>query len=163
MAKQILVPLRKDDRIEEIIPYIKQVAQPGMSVVFLIHHPVNGFKGLQAYCGIMECGLDNTLALRRMEESCSMETRKRLAQQRVFHTCAALQQLGVKIAVELYTGSLRKTLRGYVLSGDVDLIVMRPGFGLGITRLLHGMVSFWGALKRPSIRPVFLLQPGTQL
>ena len=161
MAKQILVPLRKDDRIEEIIPYIKQVAQPGMSVVFLIHHPVNGFKGLRAYYGIMECGIENALALRRMEESYSVEARRRLAQQRVFHTCAALQQLGVKMAVELYTGSLRKTLRGYVLNGNVDLIVMRPGFGLGITRLLDGMVSLWSAPKRPSIRPVLLLHPGT--
>ena len=161
MAEKILVPLRRDDRIEEIIPYIKQVAQPGMSVVFLIRHQVDGFKWLQAYCGIMECGIENALALRRMEESYALETRRRLAQQRVFHACAALQQLGVKMAVELYTGSLRKTLRGYVLNGDVDFILMRPGIGVGIMRFLRAMVSLWSAPKRPSIRPVLLLHPGT--
>lgn len=35
MAKQILVPLKEHDRIEEIIPYIEEVARPGMRVVFL--------------------------------------------------------------------------------------------------------------------------------
>jgi hypothetical protein len=29
----------------EIVPYIEQVAEPGTSVVFLIHHPVNSFSG----------------------------------------------------------------------------------------------------------------------
>lgn len=40
MAAKILVPLKRHDRIEAIIPYIAQVTQPGMRVVFLIHHPV---------------------------------------------------------------------------------------------------------------------------
>ena len=48
MAAKILVPLKKHDRVEEIVPYIEKVAEPGASVVFLVHHPVNGFKWLQA-------------------------------------------------------------------------------------------------------------------
>jgi hypothetical protein len=66
MAAKILVPLKTRDQIEEIIPYIEKVAEPGASVVFLVHHPVNGFKWLQAYCGIMQCGLEKTIAIRRM-------------------------------------------------------------------------------------------------
>ena len=37
-----------------------------MSVVFLIHHPVNGLKWLQAYSAILECDITNALAVRRM-------------------------------------------------------------------------------------------------
>jgi len=44
MSKKILVPLKKHDRIEEIVPYLEEVTQPGTNVVFLIHYPVNGFK-----------------------------------------------------------------------------------------------------------------------
>ena len=60
MAEKILVPLKRHHRVEEVVPYIEKVTQPGTSVVFLIHHPVTNFKWLQAYCGIMQCGLEKT-------------------------------------------------------------------------------------------------------
>ena len=109
MAEKILVPLKRHDRVEEVIPYIERVTRPGVSVVFLLHHPVNGLKWLQAYCGIMQCGLDNALMLRKMLESYSVKTRRQLAQQKVFQTCQALHRLGVKTAVEVYSGNLTKT------------------------------------------------------
>jgi hypothetical protein len=157
MAKQILVPLKRNDRIEEMIPYIKQVAQADTTVVFLIHHPVNGFKWLQAYSAIMECDINNAEAVRRMVESHSAEMNRRLAEQRVFHTCEALRQLGVKIAVEVYTGGLRNVLRSHILNGDVDLIVTKPWIGLRITTLLRESVSLWSVLKQPSF-PAFGFQ-----
>jgi hypothetical protein len=43
MAEKILVPLKRHDRVEEMIPYIEKVTQPGTSVVFLVHHPASGF------------------------------------------------------------------------------------------------------------------------
>ncbi len=127
MAEKILVPLKRHDRVEEVIPYIEKVTQPGMSVVFLIHHPVNSFKWLQAYCGITQCGLEKTMAIRRMVESYSVKMRGQLAQRKVFQTCEALHKLGVKVAMEIYAGSLRKTLRSYVLGGDVVSSSCGPG------------------------------------
>jgi hypothetical protein len=159
MAEKILVPLKRHDRVEEVIPYIEKVTRPGASVVFLIHHPVNSLKWLQAYCGIMECGLEKTIAMRRMVESYSMKMRRQLAQHKVFNTCEALHRLGVKVAVEIYTGSLRKTLRSYVLGGDVDLIVMRPGIGHRIMNFLQGVVSIRAMVQRTAFSPVFILNP----
>ena len=150
MAKKILVPVKKDDRIEEIVPYLKEVSQPDTTVVFLIPHPVNDFRWLQAYCGTMEGLTDNALALWRMAESYSVETRRRLAEQRVFHTCVALQKLGVKIAVDVYRGGLRKALRSHIHNGDVELIVTRPWIGLRIKSFLRESVCFWSVLKQPS-------------
>ena len=49
MTEELLVPLKKHDRIDDLIPYIEKVIQPGVTVVFLVHHPVNGLKWLQAY------------------------------------------------------------------------------------------------------------------
>ena len=157
MAEKILVPLKKHDRIEEFIPYIQKVTQPGASVVFLIHHPVNSLKWLQAYCGVMECGLETTMAMRRMFESYSMNTRKQLAQQKVFYTCEALHRLGVKVAVEIYTGSLRKTLRSSVFDRDVDLIVMRSGIGRRIMNFLQGVASIRDVIRRTAFAPVLVL------
>jgi hypothetical protein len=46
MAGQILVPLRVSDRIALFLPYVEQIAQPGMKVVFLVHLGLSRFKEL---------------------------------------------------------------------------------------------------------------------
>ena len=153
MAEKILVPLKRHDRVDEVIPYIEKVTKPGRSIVFLIHHPVNNFKWLQAYCEIMQCGVEKTTAIRKMVESYSTKMRRQLTHQKVFRTCEALHELGVKVAVETYKGSLRKTLRTYMLGDDVELIVMRPGIGHQIMNFLQGMI------RRPTFSPVFVLNP----
>ncbi len=160
MAEKILVPLTKGDRIEEVIPYLEKVAQKDTRVIFLMRHPEDSFKWLQAYCGIMECGLDNALMLSRMIESYSVKTRKQLAERKVFQTCQALHGLGVKTAVELYSGGVQKFLNEYARTGDVDLVIMRPKTELRITRAITRVVARWSGLKRASIPPVLLLHPG---
>jgi hypothetical protein len=93
--QQILVPVKRRDRIEEIVPHIEKVAEPGGSVVFLIHHPVSGFKWLQAYCGIAQCGLEKTLAVKRMIESYSLA---RIVQRPTGLKHATLGQLHPRLA-----------------------------------------------------------------
>ena len=161
MAEKILVPLKRHDRVEEVIPYIERVTRPGVSVVFLLHHPVNGLKWLQAYCGIMQCGLDNALMLRKMVESYSVKTRRQLAQQKVFQTCQALHRLGVKTAVEVYSGNLTKNLKSYLSEGDADVILMRSGMGQGIRRFLRWTLSVCGLFRPRASQSVLLLYPRT--
>ena len=160
MAAKILVPLKRHDRIEEIVPYIEKVAEPGVSVVFLVHHPVSGFKWLQAYCGIAQCGLEKTLAVRRMMESYSLESRTQLAQCRVFQTCEALHDRGLHITVDVYTGSLRRTLKSYANNGDSQLLVMRPGIRQRIMSVLHGAVSVRSVFSRSFSSSTLLFHPG---
>ena len=159
MAEKILVPLKRHDRVEEVIPYIERVTRPGVSVVFLLHHPVNGLKWLQAYCGIMQCGLDNALMLRKMVESYSVKTRRQLAQQKVFQTCQALHRLGVKTAVEVYSGNLTKNLKSYLSEGDADVILMRSGMGQGIRRFLRWTLSVCGLFRPRASQSVLHLYP----
>ena len=156
MAEKILVPLKRHDRVEDFIPYIEKVTQPGASVVFLVHHPVNNLKWLQAYCGVMECGLEKTLAMTRLFESYSMKMREQLARQKVFYTCEALHRLGVKVAVEIYTGSLRKTLSSSMFGKDVDLIVMRPALGRRIMNFLQGVASIRDLIRRSAFSPMLV-------
>jgi hypothetical protein len=160
MAVKILVPLKRHDRIEQIVPYIEKVVEAGASVVFLVHHPVSGFKWLQAYCGIVQCGLEKPLTVRRMIESYSLKTRMQLAQSRVFQTCAALYDMGLNITVDVYTGSLRKTLKSYANNGDMQLLVMRPGIGQRIMSFLQGVHALGTMLRGPTTSSVLLLHPG---
>ena len=41
MAEQVLVPLKRNDRVEEIIPYVEKVTRPSMEVVFLVRYPAD--------------------------------------------------------------------------------------------------------------------------
>lgn len=157
---KILVPLKKYDRIEEILPYIEQLANPGGTVVFLVHHPVSGFKWLQAYCGIAQCGLVKTLAIRRMMESYSVKTRMQLAQRRVFQTCEVLYGMSLNITVDVYTGSLRRALKSYANNGDAQLLIIRPGIAQRIMSVLHRPVSVSSVFSRNFSSPTLLLHPG---
>jgi hypothetical protein len=161
MNDKILVPLKKHDRIEEILPYVEKVAEPGASVVFLVHHPGSGFRWLQAYCGIAQCGLEKTLAVRRMIESYSLKTRMQLAERRVFQTCGALHDMGLNIAVDVYTDSLRKALRSYANRGDAPLVIMQPGLGQRIVSFLQGAVSIQNMLANPFSSSVMLFHADT--
>ncbi len=161
MAEKILVPLKRHDRVEEVIPYIERVARPGTSVVFLIHHRVSGFKWLQAYCGLMESGLDNALMLRKMIESYSVKTRRRLVEQKVFQTCQALHRLGVKTAARVYSGNLTKNLQSDICEGDSQVVLVRSGIGQGIRSFLRWTLSAGGLFKSPAPQSVLLLYPRT--
>lgn len=39
MSKQILVLMKRNDRVEDLLPYVEKVARPGMQAVFM---PTNG-------------------------------------------------------------------------------------------------------------------------
>jgi hypothetical protein len=159
MNNKILVPLKKHDRVAEIVPFIEKVAQPGTSVMFLVRRPVNGLKWLQAYSAVSQCGVDNALVVARMAQSHSTRTRAQLAKQQVFNTCAALQRMGVKVGVEVYAGSLRDTLLSYGIGGD-NLVVMRPGMLERIAAFLDGTATLRGLFRRPFSASVILQNSG---
>jgi hypothetical protein len=156
MAAKILVPLKRHDRIEQIVPCIEKVAEAGASVVFLVHHPVNGFKWLQAYCGIAQCGLEKTFAVRRMMESYSLKTRAQLAQRRVFQTCKALHDMRMNITVDVYTGRLRKTLKNYENNGDMQLLIMRSGIGQRIMSFFRVVNAIGTMFQGPTTSSVLV-------
>ena len=160
MNNRILVPLTKHDRLEEIIPYIAQVAQPGASVVFLIRHPVSGLKWLQAYYGIAHCGLEKSLAVRRMIESYSLKMRRQFFERRVFQTCGALHVLALNVSVDVYTDSLRSVLRSYANRGDAPLVIMQPGLGQRMMTFLQGALSIRRTVPNRFFPSVILFHAG---
>jgi len=57
MTRQLLVPLKNGDRIKDIFPYVRDVAQPETTVVFLVHLGINSFQEPSAQLLIMNTGL----------------------------------------------------------------------------------------------------------
>lgn len=159
MAGQILVALNRHDRIQEILPYIEEIAKPGMRIVFLIPYPVELWLYLRDHWVTTESPTKAMLEGRKIMERYSWELQRGLAEQRVFPAREALRKRGVEIAVDIYTGSLRKVVESYTHDGDVHVIMMRAGIGLRIMGFLHGISPLFRLFKRPSFSSVLLLHP----
>jgi len=158
MNKKILVPLGQYDRSEEMIPYIEDVARPGMLVVFLVRYPVDGFIWAKE-----EDGMRAASKAKELVSYYSWEGNLESAQKQIARAREALRAKGIEVAVDVYTGSLKKAVRSHMLNGDVHLIMTRAGIGDWIAGLFDGITSVSKWFKRPSFYPVMLINPRTPL
>ena len=156
MDKKILVPLGQYDRSEEMIPYIENVARPGMKVVFLVRYRLDGIRLHKE-----EYGMKAALEAKNSVNYYSWEGNLENAKKQVAPACEALRAKGIEADVDVYAGSLKKAVRSHTLNGDVHLIMTRAGIGDWIARLFDGTNSVFKWFKRPSFSPVMLINPRT--
>lgn len=157
MAGQVLVPLKRHDEIEEIVPYLAEIAKPGMKVVFLLPYPVEGWS-LRDYWITTESVTEAMLAGRRINERSSWEVQRGLAELRISPARDALEKRKVDVAVDIYTGSLRSTLEDYAANRDVYWVLLRTGVSAPLLRLLSRANLLYGVIKKGNLPPVLLLR-----
>jgi hypothetical protein len=158
--KKILVPLGQNDRAEEMIPYVDRVARPGMTVVFLVRYPVDGFIWAKEEFG-MKAALEAKQLVNYYSNYYSWEGNLQRAQKTVSSARDALRPKGIEVAVDIYAGSLKKAVQSHTLNGDVHLIMTRTGIGDWIARLFDGTGSVFDWFRRPRFFPVLLINPRT--
>ena len=156
MKKLILVPLKRSDRAEDLLPYVEEVARPGMKAVFMVPYPVDGFRWSHEECGrkAIEEGI-------RLARYYAWDTNLRKARVRFSPAMEALSAKGIEVAVELYAGSIRRAVRNCAEKGEVHLIVTRASVGQRFAGLFGGGNSLLGLFRRPSFFPVLLIHPST--
>ena len=152
MNKKILVPLGQHDRTEEMIPYVEEVAQPGMKVVFLMRYPLGGIKW-----PTKEPDTESASEVKELLDYYSWEANSNRAKAEVAPAVEALGKSGVEVSVDVYAGSLKKAVRSHTASGDVHLVITRAGIGQRIAGFLNGSSSLFDLFKRPT---VLLIHPG---
>src|SRR6266542_3889569 len=108
MNKQILVPMKRNDRAEDLMPYVEEVARAGMKAVFMVPYPVDGFRWSREDCGrkAIEEGI-------RLADYYNWDTNLRKAKERIAPALKALSVKGIEVAVELYAGSMRRAIQEY--------------------------------------------------
>jgi hypothetical protein len=161
MAEKILVPLKRRDRIEALIPYIERIVQPGMKILFLVPFPVDSFEWWREdrlSIISMDDEIESKLAV-RIARKYPWELQRQLAVERVFSSCETLRKRGIDVRVDVYAGTLRKLVKDYARCQDVQLIVM-PIRSFWRTRLLSRTFLLFGLFNRTSSPPVMLLHPG---
>ena len=159
MPSQILVPLKSSDRVEQFLPYIEQVAQPGMQIVFLVPYGSAGFGPLLDKLLIIQTGVDPESLPGRSKPEDLLEERKQVAMAALLPACAALRDRGIDIAVYVYLGRLRDVVRRHMEQGTVHLVIMRLGSDGLLTSFLHKIGSFARLLNPSAFPPVLLFRP----
>jgi hypothetical protein len=139
---RILVPLRRDDRIEDVVPYLEQIARPGCKVTLLIHYSVEGLDWFQ----------DKSI-------SSVVEEQKLVAKKNTFLALEPLRERGVTVALDIYAGPLRKVVKQYALRGDIDLVMIAASGRSWIGRLLQNCLFFFNFSCVSKSASVLLLRP----
>ena len=158
VTEQILVPLRRHDRVEEFLPYVEDIARPGMTVVFLVYLGRSGFKELTDQLLASHTEIQPELLPATISEGDVLENERRPAEAQLRATCRALRNRGVKIEVNVYAGRLQRIIATYLQKQDVQFIMMRPG-GSRVLRFLRQCGSMPGFVKLSPVPPVLFVHP----
>ena len=141
MTGQILVPLRRNDRIEDVLPYLEQIARPGCKVTLLIHYSVEGLDWLQS------------------KSMSSVIKEQKLVDKNTFLALEPLRARDVMVALDIYAGPLRKVVKQYTLRGDIDLVMIVASGRSWIARLFQNCLLFLNFSFVSKSSSVLLLRP----
>jgi len=139
---QILVPLRRNDRIEDVVPYLEQIAQPGCKVTLLVHYSVENLDWYQS-----------KLAASVIEEQ------KLVAKKNTFLALEPLRERDVNVVLDIYAGPLKKVVKQYTRRGDVDLVMFATGARSWVGRLFQNCLLTLNFSFLSKSSSVLLLRP----
>jgi len=168
MAPQILVALKSEDRLSQMIPYIEKIAQPGMKVVFLIRFSPQPASKASRHDSIELEFLQESrffegesekprFTERNFRETQSMEEQRLSAEHKVFLALEALLKRGIEITVDIYTGSLKRVVKNYTRKGNVHFLVKRLGKIPAMMQFVRRAFPIFGSLNGRTFSPVLLL------
>ncbi|MGH7846978.1 MAG: hypothetical protein ACREQW_17685 [Candidatus Binatia bacterium] len=159
MSKEILVAMKPQDRIENIIPCLERVAQSGTKVTFFLRYPVDGFIRPKEPFG-REAVLEEA---KKLTKHYSWEENVKRAETKVSPAFEVLRRKGADVTVHLYAGSLKSAIESHVAEGDVSLVMTRAGIRHWIASFFNSTNSVLRLFKCPAFSPVLLIRPRTLL
>jgi hypothetical protein len=146
MANYILVPLDPRDDVEEIMPSVEQVAQTGMTVIFLISYQANGlFENRRIRAELSGKGMPTD---RKALMKYSYDKQTRLADQRISIARETLHGRGVEVIAYVYMNRLRSVLNRYRRNGGIHRVLMRRKNAIPMIGFFRGIIALFSAFTR---------------
>jgi hypothetical protein len=93
--------------MEDVIPYLEQIARPSCKVTLLIHYSVEGIDWFQSN-----------------SRTSVIKEQKLVTGKNNFLALEPLRERDVTVALDIYAGPLRKVVKQYTLRGDIDLVMI---------------------------------------
>jgi len=148
MSHQLLVPIKSRDRIEDLLPYLEDIARPEMTIVFLVHLGVNRFAQLTAQLLEVQSGLPANFSTDTSVAQSNLT-------HRIEHIGRELRNRGVRIKVKFYSGRLLPILRQHSIRDGRKLVIMRPGMSF-VRRWVRSLLAALQLAKPSPAMPVLL-------
>jgi hypothetical protein len=157
MARQILVSVRSEDELGEIIPYLEKIAKLGMKIIFLVHSMKHEGSS-EDDCVSLGSDLEPEGPHAQPQATRSLEPQhhKLLTKEKILPACPALLKMGVGISVDVYARSLTRAIGKYTARSAVDVLVMPAGNSLKILKFLHTKFSFRRLFQTTPASPLFV-------
>ena len=128
--------------MEDILPFLEQIARPGCKVTLLIHYSVQGLDWFQ-----------------NKSMSSVIEKQKLGKKNNTLLALEPLRERDVTVALDIYAGPLRKVVKQYTLRGDIDLVMIVAGSRSRIGRLFQNCLLFLNFSCVSKTSSVLLLRP----
>jgi hypothetical protein len=128
--------------MEDVIPFLEQIAQPGCKVTLLIHYSVQGLDWFQ----------DKSISSVVRERKLGTNSNTLLALE-------PLRERDVTVALDIYAGPLRKVVKQYTLKGDIDLVMIAARGKSWVGRVFQSCLLFLNFLPGSKSSSVLLLRP----
>ena len=127
--------------MEDVVPFLEQIARPGCKVTLLIHYSVEGLDWLQS------------------KSTTAVIKEQKLVDKNTFLALEPLRERDVTVALDIYAGPLRKVVKQYTGKGDIDLVMIVAGSRSRIGKLLHNCLLFPNFSCVSKSASVLLLRP----
>src|SRR5687768_5392918 len=110
MQAQVLVPLKRHARVEELVPYLELLAPAGSTVDFLIPIAANLFPWWSEALMIPASELNGVVAISVLAATASRERQLQAATEQVAAVRCVLEARGVNVIMECFQGRVEKEL-----------------------------------------------------
>jgi hypothetical protein len=147
MDGKIFVGLSPRDPVEEIIPYLERLAKPGMTVVCLVRYPVERRDYLRDHWVTTDSTRSAIVAGRKLMGRYSWDAQRRLAEEKLAAVSRAMRKRAVKVEIDLYTGSLQRSVRDRRANGDVYWVMVPARRSLYFPRLRKSAITPFARFK----------------
>lgn len=111
MESEIIVPLERNCRTEEIVPFLECWLRPGARVSLLVPVPFDLWEWWEDHFVNTESVPVAVAAGRKISTKYTEEAQRRRAEKEVFSVRKALEKQGAEVRVDLYSGSWRRRVR----------------------------------------------------
>jgi hypothetical protein len=157
-SEEIVIPLKRCDQINDVMPYLKNIARPGMKVVFLVRGSTDRWPWMEAHLTAMQTGNLTAFQVCELTSRYNVERETRLAEESLALTTKMLCARGISTEVKIYASSLRKALRRLAESETSRLVLLPTSHSFSPVRISRAIFSALGLSKRRDVSPVLLVR-----
>jgi hypothetical protein len=156
MPDEIVVILKRRDRIEEILPYITKLARPVMRVLFLVPYPVDSGSYLRDHWITTESKSQAKAAGTKLIRRYAWDVQREIAERKLAAAEEALRRLQIEVDVELYTGGLKRAAKT-CKEKNGDQLIMASVAGDTLWERLAAKIPGLRPAQRRRFSPVMLM------